>query len=298
MTRLVQCFREKKDDFLFNRALKTHKILYQPVPMVDEQYSEYAFLKRYSVLNDKYILRKLHNTFFTLKDSRAGWVGAGLAHTDKAKYKPLVKMSLEHLYMYKSILKYIKKKPDEKFSILDVGCGLGYATVCLADNWNNSSITAIDYDEKAIELAKTLNHQPNIEYINCDFLSFEIKSQYDYVLLIDVLEHVKAENHKAFITHCMDNLKPEGRLFIITPNAVNEKDGKHSHIGLLNKERMNQFIEKYRDIIIDSFFIKDNLLGTGIIEQFVEYAPLDDFEKYQEKDKYNYTSHVGIVIKK
>jgi len=194
------------------------------------------FLKRYSLINEDIFLELLRKFCFTKKDVRAGWFGAGLPKTEnnKKNYKNLANWATEHLYMYFAFLPFAKDAGREK-NILDVGCGIGYATLCLADSWPKSDFVGIDYDQEAIRIARLFNSHSNITYIEKDFFEYKPKKLYDYIFALEVLEHVPANKHDEFIERCMKILSPSGKLFLSTPNALDEKDGSYSHIGLLNR---------------------------------------------------------------
>lgn len=59
----------------------------------------------------------------------------------------------------------------EEPNILDIGSGSGAISIAIANELKSSSVTGIDINEKAIELAnenKTLNKIENVNFIKSD----------------------------------------------------------------------------------------------------------------------------------
>jgi SAM-dependent methyltransferase len=75
-------------------------------------------------------------------------------------------------------------------SLLDVGCGEGFVDYFIMENFTGSTITGVDSDQHAIEVAKNIN--PKVSYIktNADTLDFA-DSSFDAVICIEVLEHIE-----------------------------------------------------------------------------------------------------------
>jgi 2-polyprenyl-3-methyl-5-hydroxy-6-metoxy-1,4-benzoquinol methylase len=61
----------------------------------------------------------------------------------------------------KSVIKWIKKKIEKTFKIIDLGCGNGF-TCCELANEGYSSVFGIDYSAKAIDLAKAVALKQNL----------------------------------------------------------------------------------------------------------------------------------------
>lgn len=259
---------------------------------------ENLFQNHHNIVNNKVILRVLQQTFFTNKDTRAGWIGAGVAKTDIEEFKPLVKMAKEHLMMYGTCFKNIKQAPDKPLKVLDLGCGMGYATVCMAENWPAASFDAIDYDKRAIRFARAANKKANIKYYCKDFLDYKTQNRYEYIFIIDVFEHIKPELHDKFIKKALSLLTRNGILFLITPNAVEEEDGDFSHVGLLNKVRLKKFIKNYKGHFLEESFINDEMLSKGESRGLVTNDKLDNFSKYWVKSSQTYNYHIRLVMAK
>jgi len=251
-----------------------------------------AFLDRYSVINDENTLELLRKICFTDKDVRAGWLGAGLPKTEEKSYQKLADWATEHLFIYFSFFPYLKDAGEKK-EILDVGSGIGFATVCLAELWPKSNFVGIDYDKEAVRVARLFNHASNVTYLEKDFFQYKSRKTYDYIFALEVMEHVPASQHDELIKKCMALLAPEGKLFISTPNALDAKDDSYSHIGLLNRKRAKVFIRKYRNLIREGFFIDNKKLLTKNPSKFIVKRKIEDFE-----DENHNLSHFHLVMSK
>lgn len=76
----------------------------------------------------------------------------------------------------------------KEWCVLDIGCGNG----ALAYDMKSacSSVTGIDIEAKHIEIAKEKHSKEGISYICADALEYELESDFDAIVLSNVLEHI------------------------------------------------------------------------------------------------------------
>jgi SAM-dependent methyltransferase len=101
----------------------------------------------------------------------------------------------------------VHRKPDDKkdflvsfldadAKVLDVGCGSGHVMMRLLTKTEN--IVGVDYDAKAIEIAKQRTAAKNV-VLFCDdvfnYLKNNRSARFDYVILSHVLEHIDEPGH-------------------------------------------------------------------------------------------------------
>jgi SAM-dependent methyltransferase len=75
-------------------------------------------------------------------------------------------------------------------SILDVGCGEGTTTRCLAQWLPQAEVVGIDFSKSAIQCAQSQYRSPNLRFIH-DENSRELEREYDIITAFEVIEHVE-----------------------------------------------------------------------------------------------------------
>lgn len=108
--------------------------------------------------------------------------------------------------------------------ILEVGCGGGILTESLARL--HANITAIDLSDELIKVAKQhlcecspeLSSRIDYRMEPLDIHVMDNLGKYDAVVISEVIEHI--EEKPAFLTSCVDCLKPGGSVFVTTLNRT------------------------------------------------------------------------------
>ena len=101
-------------------------------------------------------------------------------------------------------------------AILEVGCGSGHL-LHLLGRLGYSDVTGVDLSPEQVALARQVC--PNV--VEADAIEW-LKGkdgQYDLIVALDVVEHLRKEEVLLFLDACCDSLKPGGRLILQTPNA-------------------------------------------------------------------------------
>lgn len=132
--------------------------------------------------------------------------------------------SLEFLMMNNPIRAYIQEKYElplltnnlssDKFgSILEIGCGNGNGTKLIKKYFNPLNITAIDLDEKMIQIAKEKNLDASTTYrvMDASKLDFPNKS-FNAIFNFGIIHHIP--NWKDCIAELKRVLKNGGKLII------------------------------------------------------------------------------------
>lgn len=169
----------------------------------------------------------------------------------------------------KKILLMLEKE-NQNTLLLDAGCGEGFISDIIYKNTNIKDITGIDINDDVLEFAK--NNNKNINYFNKDI--YNLKGQdkhYDIVLVLEVLEHLKAPKIALNNLYKITNDKliisvPNEPLFSLG-NLLSFKNIKtlgtpKDHI---NKWTKKQFIAFLKDNGIQNIDIKKNVLFPWII---------------------------------
>ena len=125
-------------------------------------------------------------------------------------------------------------------SVMDVGCGTGMLLKCLAESFELSSQTGMEYAAAAIELAEKAH--PAAAYIVHD-INLPHPSQYDVVFCTEVLEHIlfPAKAFRNLLQMVLDG----GILYVTVPNG--RYDTFFGHINFWSPESWDAFIMENTD---------------------------------------------------
>ncbi len=119
------------------------------------------------------------------------------------------------------VLELLKKNGLKKNSkVVDLGCGIGAFTALVARYCKKGIVKGYDLSDKSIEFAS--NHYSklrNVAFITTDITShsFAAKYEIDYVLLIDVLEHIPRDEHEFLFKKIESILNDNTKLIINIP---------------------------------------------------------------------------------
>ena len=139
------------------------------------------------------------------------------------KFKPLHKFNpIRISYIKDNIINTFKlknkKKPLDKIKILDIGCGGGLLSEPMRRL--GAEVVGIDASQKNINVAKIHAKKNNLDikyYCNSPE-NFEIKTKFDVILNMEIIEHVEDVDH--FLKSSSNLLKKNGIMFIATLNKT------------------------------------------------------------------------------
>ena len=141
----------------------------------------------------------------------------------RGKFKPLHKFNpIRISYIKNNIIKSLKlknqKKPLQKVSILDVGCGGGLLSEPMKKL--GAEVVGIDASEKNIQVAKLHAKKNNLDinYFCASPENFTKKMKFDVVLNMEIVEHV--EDVDFFLKSSAKLLKKGGIMFVATLNKT------------------------------------------------------------------------------
>ncbi|AMA49799.1 MULTISPECIES: class I SAM-dependent methyltransferase [Flavobacterium] len=117
----------------------------------------------------------------------------------------------------KIVVNYIIKKKQEKTEILDFGCGSGVFSYTLASK--GSHVTAIDLNLKPVRiLSEKIKFPQNIHFIENDIFKIDFKeNKFDYIVALDVLEHIPIAELDNYLELFINLLKENGEIIISGP---------------------------------------------------------------------------------
>ena len=185
------------------------------------------------------------------------------------KFKPLHKFNPVRIkYIKENAIKHFNIKPRSlplsKWKILDIGCGGGLLSEPLTRL--GAKVTGIDASQKNINVAKIHSSKKNlkINYICASPEKLKIKSKFDVILNMEIVEHVDDVN--IFLKNSAKFLKKDGIMFVAT---------------------LNKTFKSYIFAIVGAEYILKWLpIGTHEWNKFVKPAELIEFaEKNSMKTK-------------
>jgi len=122
-------------------------------------------------------------------------------------------------------IKSLKLLGNKQIQLLDVGCGKGNFLKYIRAKNSAARLFGIDLIS---------NQYPGIRFIRGDFLEKKIKSKFNVICSLAVIEHI--DNPYLFVRKLNDSLKPGGFLFIMT---INNNSLLYRISRLLNKARIH-----------------------------------------------------------
>lgn len=110
--------------------------------------------------------------------------------------------------------------------VLEVGCGEGYGTALLGTVARD--VLGVDYD--ALTVAHAAATYPTVRFVRGNLAALPVASgAIDAVASLQVIEHVW--NHAEFLGECRRVLRPDGLLFVTTPNRLTFSPGRDTPLN-------------------------------------------------------------------
>ncbi len=140
-----------------------------------------------------------------------------------------------------------------RWRLLDAGCGFGQYDRFILNRFENVEVLAIDVKENYLEDCKKYFQKEikegKIAFRQADLLKFDPEPVFDFILCIDVLEHI--EDDQAVIRNLAHSLKPGGRLLMHSPSHYSEEDagdeesfvGEHARAGYSKQDIQKKYKE-------------------------------------------------------
>lgn len=99
--------------------------------------------------------------------------------------------------------------------LLDLGCGRGYLTACLAQVLKAGQVVGIDTVTDVIQLARETYRPvsyPNLKFWQMDIETFDLHGRFDIVVSNGILHWL--EDHTVVLSNIRRHLVPQGKIFI------------------------------------------------------------------------------------
>jgi ubiquinone/menaquinone biosynthesis C-methylase UbiE len=162
----------------------------------------------------------------------------------------------------KNVLELINLNKDEK--ILEIGVATGkFTSIISKSNLVFALDLSLDNLRRAKKAAAELGKAENCFYINASASQIPISGHnFDKVLAIDIIEHL---NDEVFTSLCREShrvLKPNGYLYIYTPNLLHPYELarpfrpvlRREHIGVRTRAKICKILKENKFVITKASF--------------------------------------------
>jgi SAM-dependent methyltransferase len=151
-------------------------------------------------------------------------------------YHYLVQLEGESFRSYRSwgwSLQYVtalelvfeKLRASRPASHIDIGCGDGALLSYLSKEFPTLPVVGVDYDEHAIQLARTMS--PGIDYQFRNIITDPLPEKFASGSMIEVFEHIPPDLGQAFLEGASKLLQPGASLLMTVPHANKPLIAKH-----------------------------------------------------------------------
>lgn len=157
-------------------------------------------------------------------------------------YKLLDLFFLRSWYIRQLLKKYAKKFEEKgSWSLLDAGSGFGQYDRFILKEFRNVQVTSVDvkkdYLDDAARYFRDDIEQRRIEFQEMDLLSPKLSKHYNFIICIDVLEHI--EEDRQVIKNMESVLNSGGYFLMHSPSIYSEEDAgdddsfvdEHARVG-------------------------------------------------------------------
>lgn len=154
--------------------------------------------------------------------------------------------------------------------VLDVGCGEGYGAALLAEHARE--VVGVDYSAAAVDHAREAYPRSNLRFVVADATApAPVVGQFDAITCFEVIEHIPSDDQ--LVAGLARMLKPDGCLFMSTPNAlvdalfeaVSAREHNEYHVNLLRPAQLRRRVRRhFREVRLYGQYVGGNRLYTAL----------------------------------
>ena len=216
-----------------------------------------------------------------------------------------------HRNKFDMLEQFFKNDSDLKNKkILDLGTGSGNFELLFYKKFKK--IVGADYNDEALDFLKTKLKEKdiqNVELFQADFTKLDesiFNEKFDYIIMIDVIEHFKTSDADKLIPKLHKILNDEGKVIIITPNYSSGwilLEKALDKIQLVPKFDGEQHLAKYntnnlKEIFQKQFELKEITTFNTISYLMISYNINKAVAKLESKIKSKYGNLIFAVFQK
>ena len=164
------------------------------------------------------------------------------------------------MYLIWNRLKYVLSPQFDIYDVVkrivrnkvaDIGFGTGFGTHLL--NVNAKEVYGYEMDENAIQFAKAVFQFKRLHFEYGDIVKGILGQDFDYIVMIDVIEHIKEE--RMALENVKKMMAKNGTFILSTPNRLSRYRKGESHVreyapkeleGILKRAFVSVALRNYR----------------------------------------------------
>ena len=160
--------------------------------------------------------------------------------------------------------KFVGKMFENFDKVLEFGAGDGFKSLIVKSFCKELTLTD-QFEEDKIAFEKNYPFA-RVKYKKHNFLKKHLKTKYDGIYGLDVLEHINKKNEGTFLRNITKSLKKNGTLIVGMPSIESQKYGstnsKKFHINCKSKKELRKTLKKFFYNVY-MFSMNDEVLHTG-----------------------------------
>lgn len=162
--------------------------------------------------------------------------------------------------------KFVAKMLAGRQSVLEIGCGDGFASRIVATEVER--LTLSDVDPIFIDEVRKhpIPESAKIEVVLADFVAESLPGPFDGIYCLDVLEHIAPSDEDAFMTNLCASLADDGAAILGIPSLESQTyaspGSKAGHVNCKSGDELKAFLARYfANVFV--FSMNDEVVHTG-----------------------------------
>lgn len=181
--------------------------------------------------------------------------------------KTVFDVILKYEEVITALINAIPFRADDKFTVLDLGCGTGNISSRIKDKYPKASITCLDIAENMIEKTKKkLADYGDIDFVVADFLSYDYPlEEYDVVVSSLAIHHLSDEGKKELYAKVYSCLRAGGVFYNADPVLGSNADLTSLNHGVWVSWLESKMSQEEVDAVVDRVNRQD--IPAGLMDQ-------------------------------
>ena len=162
--------------------------------------------------------------------------------------------------------KFVAKMLAGRKSVLEIGCGDGFASRIVAAEVEH--LTLSDVDPIFIDEVRKhpIPESAKIDTVVADFVAAPLPGPFDGIYGLDVLEHIQPADENAFMSNLCASLADDGAVIVGLPSlesqAYASPGSKAGHVNCKSGDQLKEFLSRYfANVFV--FSMNDEVVHTG-----------------------------------